>query len=251
MFQLENVSYRWHSDKPLLEKLDCTIPSNSLTTIIGPNGCGKSTLARILLGLVQPDRGAVVLYGRKLPAYSKRELSRMAAYVSQDPNQPVPLTVREIVALGWSTSRGHTGQADSIADRVAGSMSLAGVNHLAERIFVTLSMGEKQKVMLARALCQTRSVLVLDEPTASLDFKNQIEIMELLKRLVREEGVSVVMVSHDLNLINRYASHVLAIDQVTCMLDTRDRIMDCELLTRLYGVEIRRIESNGESVFVY
>jgi ABC-type cobalamin/Fe3+-siderophores transport system ATPase subunit len=195
--------------------------------------------------------GCCCIIWQETTSLFKARIVKNGCICFQDPNQPVPLTVREIVALGWSTSRGHTGQADSIADRVAGSMSLAGVNHLAERIFVTLSMGEKQKVMLARALCQTRSVLVLDEPTASLDFKNQIEIMELLKRLVREEGVSVVMVSHDLNLINRYASHVLAIDQVTCMLDTRDRIMDCELLTRLYGVEIRRIESNGESVFVY
>jgi iron complex transport system ATP-binding protein len=177
------------------------IERGSLTGLIGPNGCGKTTLLKLLAGVLVPDTGLVVLDGRSLNSLSRRQVARRIAVVPQETHPAFEYTVLEMALMGRHPHLGPfqlEGPADvSIAYE---ALHATGTAHLAERSYMTLSGGEKQRVVIASALTQTPEVLLLDEPTASLDLGFQLEIGLLLQRLNKERSATMVMATHDLNL---------------------------------------------------
>jgi iron complex transport system ATP-binding protein len=185
----------------VLDGVSMSVPRGGLVGVLGPNGAGKSTLLRLLSGTRQPSNGRVWLDDRPLDAIPRREIARRIAVVPQETHLAFDYTVLEMVLMGRHPHLGVfevEGPADLAAARAA--LGATGTAHLADRDFATLSGGEKQRVIIAAALAQASDVMLLDEPTASLDLGYQLDLAGLLHRLNRERGMTMVVSTHDLNL---------------------------------------------------
>lgn len=183
---------------PLYEDVNLQVGRGEMVTLLGANGAGKSTLLRCVTGRLLPMRGKVEIAGRSLAGIPKRELARLVSIVNTGQSLAGALTVEELVSLGRQPHTGFFGRL-SRRDRevVARAMSAVGIDGFASRQVASLSDGERQKVMIARALAQETPVMVLDEPTAFLDVASRLETLQLLSRLSRDEGKAVILSSHD------------------------------------------------------
>ena len=206
--EAHNVSFGYH-DSLLLKDISFSIAAGERVALIGPNGCGKTTLLKTLLGLLSLNSGSVMLFGQPLPALEPKARAKTIAYVSQQPALSFPLTVEELVYLGRYPHGGRGHESSTDAQAVADALKRTSAEHLSTRPFNTLSGGEKQKVLIARALAQSARVLLLDEPTLHLDLYYQLEILSALRRLCIDEGVTVITVLHDLNLVSQFADKAL------------------------------------------
>ncbi|MGQ9920234.1 MAG: ABC transporter ATP-binding protein, partial [Desulfobacca sp.] len=198
----------------ILRDLSLEVPQGLFFIIIGPNSAGKTTLAKTLAGQLRPQRGTVEILGRPLASYSRRALARRVAVVPQYTPIDVPFTVLEVVLMGRSphlTLAGLETRRD--VEIAADAMKATQVDHLAHRRLNQLSGGEIQRVIIARAICQQPQIIILDEPTASLDLAHQVHIMDLLENLKETRGFTVIMISHDLNLAAMYADTLLLLHQ--------------------------------------
>ena len=184
-----------------LRDVSLGVAPGSLTGLLGPNGCGKTTLLKLLSGVLKPELGSVRLGDRELRLLSARAVARQIAVVPQETHPAFDFTVMEMVLMGRHPHLGAF-QLEGPDDLAIARQALiaTGTAHLAGRAYMTLSGGEKQRVVIASALAQQPTVLLLDEPTASLDLGYQLEIASLLKQLNRERGVTMVLATHDLNL---------------------------------------------------
>ena len=203
MLRAKAVSFGYASERTafLLADVSVEITPGSLTGLLGPNGCGKTTLLKLLCGVLQPHSGTVTLDDRPLPSFTRRELARNIAVVPQETHPAFDYSVMEMVLMGRHPHLGAfqlEGPADFAIAREC--LTVTGTLHLADRHYMTLSGGEKQRVIIASALAQATEVLLLDEPTASLDLGYQLEVASLLARLNRERQVTMVLATHDLNL---------------------------------------------------
>jgi len=209
------LSYRYPgAARPALDGVDLAVPRGALYAVIGPNGSGKSTLLRLLLGTLRPDAGDVRYGGRPIDEWSRRELARRVGVVPQVEELAFPLSVRELVAMGRYPHLGpwrSAGPPDREA--VDEAMARCDILDMASRPMDSLSGGERQRARLARALAQRPDTLVLDEPSAALDIRHEMEIFERLRRLADDDGVTVLLVTHHLNLAARYAPRLLLLDR--------------------------------------
>ena len=197
-----------YKDKQVLRDISCDFRSGEVTAIAGPNGVGKTTLLKCMARLIVPESGTIVFNGEDITEYSLKEIAKIQAYVPQYTSLSFPLTVLEYVSLGrrpyvdWSLSENDQ---KIIEDNIA-YLDIGGFR---DKLLDELSGGEKQKVILARALVQEPRILLLDEPTSALDVKHQLEVMGLLRKIAEEKDCAVVMVMHDLSLIERFADNVV------------------------------------------
>jgi iron complex transport system ATP-binding protein len=185
----------------VLQDVSVSVTRGSFTALLGPNGCGKTTLLKLLAGVLRPNRGTITLDDRPLADLSRREVARQIATVPQETHPAFDYTCLEMVLMGRHPHLGPF-QLEGPADLAAAHDALAatGTVRFADRRYMTLSGGEKQRVVIAMALAQAANVLLLDEPTASLDIGFQLDVASLLRRLNRERGVTLVLATHDLNL---------------------------------------------------
>lgn len=211
MIELSDVTFAW-GPRTLFSDVNLRVDAGSLCGVLGPNGAGKSTLLRIVLGLLAPTRGVVRIDGVDIRTLSRREVAYAIAAMLQDEPTLFPMTVTECVLLG-RVARLPPHGFESPGDLVAAERALdeAGVRTLAERRLDTLSGGERRRVLLARALAQDTTTLVLDEPAANLDLRHQLELFSLLRRHA-ERGAAIVASVHDLDLAARSCSEVLLLD---------------------------------------
>lgn len=225
---------------PVLEDLSLEIGRGELVALIGPNGSGKSTLLRTITGRVPQRGGEVRLWGRPLAAWSVQELARRVAVVAQEEPAPFALPVESVVAMGRTPHLGRF-QRERSADRhvVQRAMARAGVAHLTGRPFTQLSGGERQRVILARALAQEPELLLLDEPTSHLDIGHQVEVLDLLARLCREEQVTILAVLHDLNLASLYAPRLVLLAGGRVVADGPPaQVLAVPVLEAVYGTPV-------------
>lgn len=193
----------------ILRGISAQLLPGQLTFLLGPNGAGKSTLLRTLVGSQKPTGGKVLLSGQDLAHLSARERARRLSVVLTDPINVGLMTVRTLVGLGRSPHLGwFSRMADDDRHTVQWALDAAGASQLADRQVIELSDGERQRSMIARALAQRPSVLVLDEPTAFLDLTRRVELIALLRKLANETGLSVLMSTHDLDLALRAADQL-------------------------------------------
>lgn len=205
LFRLDRATVRY-GDATVLDGISFDIRRGETIAVIGPNGSGKSTLLRVLAGLVTPTEGSVLWGGTPLPRMTPRERAQQIAYVPQDTSVPFEFAVRDIVAMGRSpylSPWGFESSADTAA--IDEAIGLMDISPLEQRSILDVSGGERQRAVIARALAQKPSVLLLDEPGANLDLRHQVALHALLARLNRTAGLTTVTVSHDLNAVA--ASH--------------------------------------------
>lgn len=246
LYELTGVSHEYQQKK-VLHSVACVIPEGELVVIVGPNGAGKSTLLRLLAGVERPTEGQVFFNGSPLSELGCRLRARKIAYIPQQ-FEDVPFSVQETVALGrtaWQSIWGIGGSGDD--GIVTEAMELTDVMHLVDSPVFSLSGGERQRVHIARALAQQSQVLLLDEPTSALDFAHQIHVMEMLSRLRRERGMSVLMVSHDLNLASMYATRVLLLAEGSLFaIGDPEELFTESMLEHVYGCPVW-VEASPES----
>lgn len=186
----------------ILDNLNLVVEDSEVLGLVGPNGSGKTTLIKCMDKILKP-KGSILIDGRDIDTVSRTDLAKRLGYVPQSSSTPLATTVFDTVLMGrrphisWRVS-------DSDLDKVADILGLLHLEYLAMRDFSQLSGGQKQKVLIARALAQEPEVLLLDEPTSSLDMKHQLEVMETISSLVKEKKISAVMALHDLNLASMF-----------------------------------------------
>lgn len=235
---IEGVNFSYGS-YPVLQSVSMEVKPGQVLSIIGPNGTGKSTLLRCLAQVLKPQGGKIILDGREISKINSRQLAKMMGYVPQAAGEAFSFTVLETVLMGrkphltWGV-----GQKD--LDVVAEVMRLMHLEELAQRQLDELSGGQKQRVFIARALAQQPQVLLLDEPTASLDIRHQLEVLELVRDFAHRQKGQVVMVLHDLNLAARFSDLLLMLNdgRVFAAGSPRDVLNEANVRA-VYGVKAR------------
>ena len=238
-FAVDNLSYAY-GNQGVLQDLSFSIARGEIFIIIGPNGAGKTTLIKLMAGITKRQSGHIDILQKSIGSYPQKKLARALAYVPQGLPVGFPFTVQETVMLGRAPHQKVLGLASQEdLEIVRQSMAFTEVDHLAGRKLDQLSGGEQQRVLIARALCQQPQVILLDEPTASLDLSHQIRIMDLMEKLKAEKGVTVVMVSHDVNLAAMYGDRLLLLKagKIVCM-GTPHAVLKFETLEETYHCKL-------------
>jgi iron complex transport system ATP-binding protein len=230
--------------RQILRDVTLALAPGEVLTLAGPNGAGKTTLFRVASRVLRPTAGTVSLLGRPLAAYARRELARVVAVVPQDATIAFPFSVGEIVLMGRSPHLGTLGfETRDDVDRARDAMRRVGIEALADRSVLTLSGGERQLVLLARALAQDARVLLLDEPTAHLDLRHRVRVAALVRELVRE-GRSALVVSHDLGLAARSGDRIALLrDGQLHVLGTPREVLTPANLRAVFDVETEILEA--------
>lgn len=228
---------------PVLDCIQSVIPAGQIVGILGPNGSGKSTFLKLLAGLLKPRKGVISLFGDSLEQLSAREVAKRVAFVPQETLQVFPFTIAEMVLMGRSPHHGGWGgwHWEDREDReiATAAMQELDVQHLGNRFVTDVSGGERQRAVIARALAQQPQVLLLDEPTAFLDLHHQLDIAKILRRLNRERGLTVVLVSHDVNLVSQYCDTILLLHQGRIIQEgAPGAVIREEVLQEVYGCSV-------------
>jgi iron complex transport system ATP-binding protein len=235
----------------VVRQVSTTIERGEWVGLIGPNGAGKTTILRALAGLVSFD-GSVVLDDRADASLARREIARRVSLVPQSPQMPPELTVAEYVLLGRTPHIGRLAT-EGRADRLAAERAIARLDlrPFVARSLGALSGGERQRVALARALAQDAPILLLDEPTSSLDLGRQQQALELVDSLRRAEGLTVISAMHDLTLAGQYGDRLLLLDRGRVVAEgSADEVISERSLAAYYGANVSVLRENGSVLVV-
>ncbi len=238
--EIKKLSFSY-SENEVLKNIAFSISEGEFFIIIGPNGSGKTTLMKIIAGLLKPKQGKLKIFDRPLKDYTRKDLAKTIALVPQMTLVDFPFTVTELVLMGRSPHLSTLGfEQEKDLEIAKNAMALTDIEHLAHRPLDRLSGGERQRVFIARAICQEPKIILLDEPTASLDLAHQVKVMDLMEKLKKEIGFTVIMVSHDVNLAAMYGDCLLLLKegQIVSMgkpgavltYKTLEKAYDCMLL---------------------
>jgi len=245
---IKGLTFSYNSHK-ILDDLNVVIENSEILSLVGPNGSGKTTLIKCIDRILKP-RGSILLDGRDLDRMSRQEVARQIGYVPQSSSTPLSTTVFDTVLMG---RRPHIGWrvSDSDLGKVAEVLERLHLEALAMRDFSKLSGGQKQKVLIARALAQEPAVLLLDEPTSNLDMLHQLEVMESVSCLVKEKKISVVMAIHDLNLASRFSDKLVMLKEgkVYAAGEPKDLLSKTNI-GRVYGIEAMVLDALGRPYIV-
>ena len=239
---VKNLRFRYGA-RPVIGDVSFTAEKGELLAVLGPNGVGKSTLFRCLLGFLKPVGGEILVDGKELGAYSRRELAKKIAYIPQSHAPAFDHTVLDSVLMGMTAQLRvfeQPGQAQR--EKAVQMLRALGIEKLADRGCMKISGGERQLMLLARALVQDASMLIMDEPTANLDYGNSCRVMERVKRL-GQNGYTIIFSTHDPNQAFSYATKVLALkDGGVMAVGAPEAVLTQAVLSRLYGIPVARCE---------
>lgn len=254
IFEAQAASYRYpgREQPEAVHEIDLAVLQGELVGLVGPNGSGKTTLLRLLLGRLKPESGVVLSFGEPASGWSRRELARRIGVVSQREEPVFPLRVDQAVSFGRYAHLGplSTPKEEDLA-AVDRALERCDVSHLRERWAGTLSGGEWQRVRIARALAQEPEVLALDEATASLDVRHEMEVFELVAQLVRENNMTGIFVTHHVNLAARYVDRMLVMDRGRARaLGGPSQVLTREVLEGVFGWPVAMTQWRGVPQFV-
>lgn len=228
-----------YESKVVVENLDMVIPKGKITVIIGPNGCGKSTVLKATGRLLKPKGGMVYLNGKDIRRMSSLEVAKKMAILPQSPQAPEGLTVGELVAYGrFPHQKGFGKLTPEDKDVIRWALKVTRLTEHETTAIDNLSGGQRQRVWIAMALAQQTDLILLDEPTTYLDLAYQLEVLELLYALNREQNCTIAMVLHDLNLAARFADHMIAVrDGAIVEYGTPEKVMTPEILRKTFRID--------------
>lgn len=231
-----------YGTRPVFESLSFTVDSGEMVALLGANGVGKTTLLNLVSGLLLPSDGEVLVDGREVRGWGRRDLSQFIALVPQHLEVPFLFRVEEVVSQGRVPYLGRFGRL-SRHDRevVERAMELVDVARLRDRVVSELSGGEKQRVKIAIGLAQEPKIMLLDEPTQHLDIGRQIEVLNLLRQL-NESGITIVAALHDLSLVCDHFSKAILLMDGKCVAGTTDEVMRPDLLAQAFRVDATKLE---------
>jgi len=255
LFKIENLNFKWKGNsKYLFDNVNFSIEKNRLTSIIGKNGSGKTTLLKLLAKILEPTNGKIILNEKDISNLPLKELAACISYVEQNLSNDIPLLVQEVVALGNILLNDTIFNYNNDKNRrkkeqLEKAIALTKIEHLIDKPFNKLSGGEKQKVLIARAVCQSTKIILLDEPTSFLDIKNQFETMELLHSFVKKEDMNIILISHNLNLVSNYSDNILIIKDGIVYSDTKDLLLKEEYLDKTFDTKIEQYKIGNKKIF--
>lgn len=221
----ENLNFQY-GNFPVLKDISFSVGKGEIISLIGPNGSGKTTLLKLIIGVLEPSSGRVRIDGKK-----PLEIRSHIGYVPQkfDFDRNIPLSVREFMALNECGHRGHG------RENISKKLSEVGLEKSEDKKLGELSGGQFQRVMIARALLHEKDILAFDEPLAGIDIAGGSTIYDLITRLNREKKVTTLIVSHELNVVNRYSSYVLCLNNKICCMGKPAEVLTPETIKSLYG----------------
>ncbi|MEI8215866.1 MAG: ABC transporter ATP-binding protein [Eubacteriales bacterium] len=252
IIEIKDLNFKY-DDKWILEDINLKIPKGVFVSVIGPNGCGKTTLLKVISRMANPQKGNVLIKGRDIKNYSHKELAREIAIVHQNSNPNFGLTCEEVVLMGrypYQTTFKWEDKNDKLIAREC--MEYSGVWNLRNKYMTELSGGEFQRLMIAKALAQDTGVVLMDEPVASLDLKYQVEILSLCKRLIREKGITIIAPLHDINLARQFSDKTVIIQNGSVVEygDTNETISHINI-ENLYDIKVRKIYDCDENIYYF
>lgn len=248
--QARQLSYRI-GDRLILDNVSLDMKAGDNIALLGANGAGKSTLMKLLLGLLTPHAGDVLIEGQRMRAMKRRAVARQIAYVPQSHVPSFPFSVAHIVGQGRlpTDGLGHTPSRDDKTS-VEQVLTELGILHLSERPYTELSGGERQLVLIARAMVQRANIIILDEPVTGLDYGHQLRLLALLKRLAAQ-GISILSSTHRPEHALASANRVLVLHDGQLIADGAPHdVIDGALMARLYQVAVEQIDTNGHRFFI-
>ena len=238
MLTIRDLHFGYNKQIEILHGIDCEVKQGELVSVLGPNGCGKTTLVKCINRIHDPWSGRIQMGDKELQICSHNEIAKRIGYVPQVSSGALSGTVIDFILLGRRQSLNWRLKEEDLLERL-------NIREFANRDFGSLSGGQRQKVLVARALLQTPELYIFDEPTSNLDLKNQIEIMELARGIVDHEGKSVIMVVHDLNMALHYSDRIILMNNGTVSAQgTPEVVLTSENIQTVYGVKTR-LESSG------
>lgn len=243
MISLQKIDFAYAAEI-ILREITFSISEGEFVGIIGPNGAGKSTLLKLLDNILVPAEGELLLFDAPLGSYQRKELARLIGYVPQNFTTAFNYTAYDIVMMGrFPYISAFSSGSENDRKIVRTSMEATEVWELRERLFSDLSGGERQRVVLASALAQEPKLLLLDEPTATLDIRHQIHFFGILKELQREQNMTIVSVTHDVNLAIRYCDRMLVMKNGKIIADGHPaEIIDENLIHSVYDIGVKIID---------
>jgi len=223
----------------IVKDLNLDIPKGKITTIIGPNGCGKSTILKTIARILQPKSGSIYINGKDINGQSSKDIAKTMAVLPQSPNAPNGLTVEELVAYGRFPHQSGFGKLQNEdRDIIDWALDVIGMKEYKSRPIEALSGGQRQRVWIAMALAQQTEILLLDEPTTYLDLAHQLEILQLLQDLNKKEKRTIVMVIHELNNAARFADYMIGVKDGKIICDGEpDKVMTKENLKNIFNID--------------
>lgn len=234
----------------ILDNISFTFNKGDFLSIIGPNGAGKSSLLKCLGRLYKEYTGSVMLDGMQLAAMPPRTIAQRIAWVHQTSSDNLPFTVREFASMSrYPWQKSFSGESRKDREIIEQSLKTAGVADLADRQLDSLSGGERQRALIAAALAQSTDILYLDEPTSFLDYRHQAETLDLIEKINKEQGITVVMVTHDINLALHGADNIIALKHGRVMWQGKSTdIIKDSLLSEIFETEFCSFKSVGQDI---
>lgn len=239
MISAEYLSFSW-STEPLLQEVSLHIPEAAMTVIVGPNGAGKSTLLKLFCGILRPQSGMIKIGTRNLSDIPQKALARLIGYVPQHFSTAFDFRSRDIVAMGrYAFQSPFSPESKEDRRQIRIAMEETGVWEMRDRRISELSGGERQRLILASTLAQQPQILLLDEPTTAMDIKHQLQFLQLLRQLREDKSLTIVTVTHDVNLAVRFFDRMLVMKQGRIAADGAPaNILTPELLQEVYDVQL-------------
>lgn len=248
MIRIEHLTFKHpHAEQPVVSDVSFRVAEGSLTVLLGPNGSGKTTLFKCIAGLWRPASGKVMFDGRDIRTMSFRERASMLAVVPQDHTPPFPYSVFEAVLMGRAPHVGmYASPSPHDEDAAYNALVAVGAGHVVDRCYTRISGGERQLVLIARALAQDAPLLLLDEPTSHLDFRNQHLVLETVHRVAAEKGLTVLMTLHDPNLTACFAHQVIMLRSGAIVADGEpSQVLTESNLGLLYNIGVGIHDAGG------
>jgi len=229
-----------YGDTTIINNLDVEVPDGKVTSIIGPNGCGKSTLLKALSRLLSIKDGAIHLDGQSIHAQSTKEIAKKIAILPQSPEVADGLTVGELVSYGrFPHQKGFGRLTAEDKKEIDWALSVTDTSEFRHRSINDLSGGQRQRVWIAMALAQRTDIIFLDEPTTYLDICHQLEILELVQKLNKEQGCTIVMVLHDINQAIRFSDHLIAMKEGNIVANgTTQEVLTKDILEKVFNIDV-------------
>ena len=240
VLKADNIFFSYRSSN-VLTGVDLRIKKGQVTALIGPNACGKSTLLKNLNGILRPKEGDIQLFNKSINSISIKSIAKHIAYIPQFNSTNFPMTVFEAVMLGLNNS--FTWQYnESDLELTSKTLYLMGINNIADRNVNNLSGGQRQRVSIARALVRQTEIIIMDEPTSSLDLKNQYEVMGIVHSLARNKGIAVLAAIHDINLASVIADSVAVMSngKIFCQ-GTPNEVIEQKIINNVFRVDVNVI----------